>query len=274
MAKPKQSSDAGEISILEVFQGTFDVYILGVSPFIYNAMSEKARHELLMPAPRKNAAERAANLKHNPIEEYRNSAYVNLDPKAATKLNFPSAGFKKALSSAALDIPGAAKAQIGRLVWTEGDRVDFYGVPKLMCSITRSADMNHTPDVRTRAILPEWACRLSIRFKRPILKEQTVANLLAAAGLTQGVGDWRQQKGSGSYGQFKLVSTDDPDFVRVRKAGGRDAQIAALEKPEFYDDETEKLMLWFDEELKRRGGAPRNGSSKKIEVEQEEEMAD
>ena len=123
MAKPKQSSDAGEISILEVFQGTFDVYILGVSPFIYNAMSEKARHELLMPAPRKNAAERAANLKHNPIEEYRNSAYVNLDPKAATKLNFPSAGFKKALSSAALDIPGAASRQAPRLPpWSLGYR--------------------------------------------------------------------------------------------------------------------------------------------------------
>lgn len=253
MAKSKTDSTT-EISILEVHQGELTVCVLGQSPFIYNAMSEKARHELLMPAPKKNAAERASNLKHNPLDEFRNSTYQNRNSDAVTRLNFPSAAFKKALASAALDIPGAAKAQIGRLVWVEGDRVDMYGVPRLLCSITRSADMNKTPDVRTRAILPEWACTLRLRFMKPILKEQTIANLLAAAGLTQGVGDWRQQKGSGSYGQFKLVSADDPDWKRIVKTGVLKAQDEALDKPEFYDEETERLIAWFDAELVKRHG--------------------
>ena len=81
-------------------------------------------------------------------------------------------------------------------------------------SITRSADKNRTPDVRTRAILPEWACKLRIAYTKPILREQAIFNLLAAAGLQSGVGDWRQEKGSGSYGAFKLVNADDPDFLR------------------------------------------------------------
>jgi hypothetical protein len=261
MGKGQASTTSSEISILELNQGELNVCILGTSPLIYNAMSEKAKHELLFPGPRKNAAERASNLKHEPFSEYRNSTYQNRNPKAETLLNFPAACFKKAMASAALDIPGAAKAQIGRLVWAVGDRVDVYGVPQIFCAITRSADMNKTPDVRTRAIVPEWACRITLRFMQPILKGQTVANLLAAAGVTQGVGDWRQQKGSGSYGQFVLCSADDPRFLAVIKDGGRAAQDAALKEPSFYDEETERLLQWFVAERVKREGGGKNGRS-------------
>lgn len=259
----KGTKQETEISILKLNQGVLNVCIKGVSPLIYNAMSEKARHELLMPAPKKNAAEKAANLKHDPFAEYRNSTYQNRGDEEPTRLNFPASAFKKALASAALDIPGAAKSQIGRLVWAVGDRINVFGTPKLFSAITRSADMNRTPDVRTRAILPEWACVLSLRFMTPILKEQTVVNLLAAAGFTQGIGDWRQQKGSGSYGQFELVGPDDPDFKRICETQTIVEQDAALADPAFYDEETERLMQWFVEERARREGAKANGVTPK-----------
>jgi hypothetical protein len=88
---------------------------------------------------------------------------------------------------------------------------------------------------------------------QPMLKEQVIANLFAIAGLTNGIGDWRPQKGSGTFGQFKLVSLDDPDFKRVVKTGGRAAQMEAMENPVPYDDETEELLRWFDAEYKRLG---------------------
>jgi hypothetical protein len=274
VAKPKATATSGEITILEVSQGQLDVCILGTSPFIYNAMSEKAWHELLMPSPKKNAAERASRLKHNPIDEYRNSTYQNRLHDGPTRLNFVVSAFKKAMASAALDLPGANKTQIGRLVWAIGDRVDMYGIPQMLCSIVRSADMNKTPDVRTRAILPEWACRVSFNYMKPMLKEQTIANLLAAAGVTNGVGDWRQQKGSGSYGQFRLCSENDKDFVRICKTGTREAQDAALLNPGFYDEETARLIAWFDEELVRREGSKKNGKPAQATEEEEEEVAD
>lgn len=267
MTKGKSSTNETEISILEVMQGELNACLLGIQPLIFNAMSEKVRHELLMPAPKKNAAAKAANLKHQPLDEYRNSTYQNRDKDADTRLNFPASAFKRALASAALDIPGAAKAQIGRLVWCTGDRVDIYGVPKMLMAITRSADMNKTPDVRTRAIVPEWACRISLRFMKPILKDQVIANLLAAAGFTQGIGDWRQQKGAGSYGQFKLVSENDKDFVRICKQGGRVAQDAGLNAPTFYDEETERLYTWFNAEVLHRYGSERNGKSVTVTAE-------
>src|SRR6185436_12971031 len=145
------------------------------SPIILNRMSEKAKHELLMPKGRKTAAEKATSLKHKPVDEFRASAYTLKDASRPTFLAILSTAFKGALRTAALDMPGAKKAQIGRLTYIAGEFVGVYGVPKLFMSIVRSADMNKTPDVRTRAIVPQWACRVSITYVQPLIRAQAVA---------------------------------------------------------------------------------------------------
>ena len=251
MAKSKNTPE--EVSdILKVSTRSLECYIVGTSPLICNRMSEKAKHELLMPKGRKNAIERATTLKHVPVDEYRASAYTLKDETQPTLIAMLSTAFKGALRSAALDMPGAKKAQIGRLTYLAGEFVNIYGLPKLFMSITRSADMNKTPDVRTRAIIPEWACKITITYVEPLIRAQAVANLMAAAGLTIGVGDWRPEKGSGNYGQFEIVAKDDPRYVRIVKSGGRKAQIDALENPVAYDSETEELLAWFDDERAKR----------------------
>jgi len=248
-----KKDDGNEVFITKVDQGVADFCIVGTAPLICNRMSSKVMQELLLPRGRKTAAEKAGSLKHEPLIEYRNSPYTSLDDTNPTRIQLLASMFKGAMKTAALDIPGAKKAQIGRLTYVESDRVNVYGVPQIFMSVTRSADMNRTPDVRTRAILPEWALRISIRFAQPIIKLQSVANLLAAGGITSGVGDWRVEKGSGGYGTYRIVSDDDPDFVRIVATGGRQAQDEALATPTAYDDETEELLSWYDVEAKRRG---------------------
>lgn len=245
--------DSGEVFVMEVMQGSMEFCVVGTAPIILNRMSEKARRELLMPKGKKNAAERASTLKHEPLVEFRASPYTSQDDKGPTRLQLLASMFKGAMKTAALDIPGTAKSQIGRLVYVEGDRVDLFGIPKLMMAITRSADQKRTPDVRSRAIVPEWACRITVNFVKPIMREQSVANLLAAGGITSGVGDWRVEKGSGSYGTYRLCAKDDPEFMRIVKAGTRGPQDAALADPECYDDETESLLAWYHTEVQRRG---------------------
>lgn len=252
MATTKMAN-AGEISIMEVVKGQMDFCILGTSPLIMNRMSQKVWFELLAPKGKKTASEKASSLKHDPIQEFRDAPYTMADPNAPTLLGMMPTAFKRAMGTAALDMPGAKKTQIGRLVYIEGEMISVYGVPKVFMAITRSADMNKTPDVRTRAILPEWACKLSITFTKPILREQSIVNLLAAAGFQSGVGDWRQEKGSGSYGAFKVVSEDDKDFNRILKTMGRTAQEEAVKAPEPYNDETSEMLAWFDVEIRRRG---------------------
>lgn len=252
MATAKNTAPDEISDILKVTTGSFDCCIVGTSPLILNRMSEKAKRELLMPKGRKTAVEKATSLKHMPVDEYRASAYTLSDTSEPTLLAMLSTSFKGALRSAALDMPGAKKAQIGRLTYISGEFVGVYGVPKLFMSITRSADMNKTPDVRTRAIVPHWACRLTVTFVQPLIRAQAVANLLAAAGITIGVGDWRPEKGAGSYGQFRIADKDDAEFKAIVKAGGRAEQAQALESPVCYNDETAELLSWFDDELSKR----------------------
>ncbi len=241
-----------EVNILEIKNDIITFNIKGTSPFIFHRMSEKAKRELLFPKGRKTAADKATSIKHNPIEEYRDTVYRSKGKE--TCLMVPSVMFKAAISNAALDIPGATKAQIGRLVWVEDDEVPMYGIPELMMSIVRSSDMNRTPDIRTRAVLPEWACTFSVRYIKPNISEKSLINLVAASGIVSGIGDYRQQKGKSSYGQFEVASMDDADFTRIVSEQGREAQEAALENPEFYDYDSEELYNWFYDEFKERRG--------------------
>jgi hypothetical protein len=240
------------IQVDPVKRNTIQVAVIGTRPLILNRMSEKTRRELLLPAGRKNAAQKASSLKHNPLEEYQASPY-RTESDSPALLAVMSSAFKGSMMTAALDLPGAAKSQIGRLVYVEHDYVPVFGIPELFMAVTRSADMNKTPDIRTRAIVPKWACVVDISFVTPILNERSVLNLLSAGGVTAGIGDWRPEKGKGSYGQFALTALDDPAFGEIVKTGGREAQEQAMQTPEFYNAETEELYSWFNEEADRLG---------------------
>lgn len=239
------------IDIQPIRQGKISVCLLGVAPLFHHAMAEKARRVLLLGGTKKNAAEKAATIKHVPIDEYRNSVYVT--DEGETRVAMPAPAFKGVLRTAALDTPGTKRTEIGRLCWVEGISVGIYGIPELAMSIVRSADMARTPDVRTRAVMREWAAEITISFVEPNLNASSIVNLLAHGGSSCGVGDWRQEKGSGSYGRFQIVNADHADFVRVKAHGGRAAQIAALENPGFYDAQSEDMFAWHETEVAKKG---------------------
>ncbi len=245
--------ETADLQIVEVQRGSIEYCILGRTPLILNRMSEKAMHELLLPKGRKTAADKASSLKHDPYAEFLASPYTDPDDNGPTLITHLATAFKKGLSAAAIDLPGATKAEIGRLTWVEGERIPIFGIPQMLMSVTRSADMNKTPDIRTRVIIPKWACRITVTYVKPLMNETSITNLLVSAGLIQGTGDWRTGKGSGTYGSFEVVSQDNPDYKHCLKVGTRKAQKAAMEHPEPYDRETEEMYSWFQEEVGKRG---------------------
>lgn len=252
MVTKKKKSESVDVVCIEEMK--LDFCILGRSPgIIMNAMSEKTKRILLMPPPPKNRVEKHTTLKHVPIEEYRDSCYKSMNDSLPTRILLPSTCFKASAASVAKDVPGVTGAQIKRLVHVKGAYVHIYGIPKIHTAVVRNSDVNRTPDIRTRACIPEWACYLSLSFTKPILKEPDVVRLLANAGFMCGVGDWRSERGSGNYGQFELVEENNPDFQRIIKNGGLAAQDAALLDPSPYDSETAELLSWFNDEVKRRG---------------------
>ena len=258
--KGKTTTDSVDIEPVNMTRVAFA--ILGATPLIYHAVSEKARCQLMLPEV-KTKGGRRTTLKHNPPEEYRDSVYRTEDNKAPTRLVLPSVMFKAALRSVALDMEGSSKSAIGRLTFVEGDYVSLYGVPKLLMSVVRNSDPGRTPDIRTRAIVPEWACQISIKYATPLLREKSIANLLSAAGQLRGIGDWRQEKGSGNYGTFEIVPITDPRYQAIVKSGGRKAQDEALAEPTPYDTDSAKLLSYFHQEVARRGfnsGEPLGGN--------------
>lgn len=254
MRKSEKVETAIEVVRLE--ESHIDVCVVGTTPLLFNSMSAKAIRVLLMPSGKKSAAEKAANLKHDPVEEFRSSIYASRDADSPTLLELPAPAFKSALADVALDMPGDGvnKAKIARLTWVEGYRVPVWGKPLLCMGGVRLQDINHTPDIRTRAVVLEWASRFRINFAATMVKEQAVINLLAAAGRLRGVGDFRPQKGKGSFGQFEIVGPKDPRFAALLKQG-RKVQVDAMAHPEPWDGltDTTELLTWFAAEAAKRG---------------------
>jgi hypothetical protein len=241
-----------EIQIVEINQSSIEFCILGTSPLIFNRMAEKAKRELLAPKGKKTAADKAAQMKHNPVDEFRNSMYKHETDDHPTRLKFPAPAFKGAMATAALDLPGMKKSEIGRLCWVEGVSANIYGIPQLHMGVVRSADMNRTPDIRTRAIVEHWCARIKVWFVQPKLRAGAIANILAASGVTCGIGDFRQEKGKGNYGQYVVVGDDNPDFRFLEANCGREAQDAAIAVAEPYDADAAELLAWWKSEFEKR----------------------
>lgn len=239
------------LDVIQVEQASLTACVLGASPIILNRISEKALHELLYPSPPKSTADKKTSMKHNPLKEYQSSPYKSRSNESPTRLLVRGASFVEALRSVALDIPGSNKTEVTRSTSVPGEYVELYGIPKLFMTPARNSDRNRTPDLRTRAIVPEWACYVTVSCTTPVMNINTVAQFLAAAGLMRGIGDWRPEKG-GVFGKYQIVDADDKRFLKILKSGGRVAQDVALQKPSFYDLDSEELFNWFEGEKKRR----------------------
>ncbi len=256
MATKTTSKADGQYEALQIEalkRGRITLRLIGQTPFYFNAMSAKAKRDLLIGGGKKTAAEKV-QIKHNPEQEFRDSVYrLEAGP---TLLGFPAPGVKGAMATAALETNGLNKTTVNRLIFMPEQRIKVWGRPLLKMDVVRSADMNKTPDVRTRAFLPEWCAEVDIAFITPRLSSHSIVSLLSNAGAIVGLGDFRQEKGRGSYGTFSVHSTemdeDDAATWAHITAQGRNEQIAALDEPECADDETRELMAILRQERMKR----------------------
>ena len=247
-----KKAEAGTLHIDALKQGRVTLTLIGTTGLYFNAMSVKAKRTLLTGGGKKTAAERK-ELKHDPENEYRDSVYRMATGETA--LAFPAPGVKGAMATAALETAGVTKSSVQRLIFLPEQRIRIWGKPYLKMDVVRSADMNKTPDIRTRAFLPRWVAEVDIAFVTPTLSAHSIVSLLSNAGVIVGIGDFRQEKGRGSYGCFAVSGSDGgewADYIAEIKREGRDVQQEALDNPEYADDETLELMeMLMDERQKR-----------------------
>jgi hypothetical protein len=245
-----KKAEAGALQIDALKQGRVTLRMIGTTPLYYNAMSLKVKHTLQAGGAKKTAAEKR-ELKHDPEGEFRESVYRQ--GSGDTLLCFPAPGVKAAMATAALETAGVTKSSVNRLIFLPQQKISVWGKPYLKCDVVRSADMNRTPDVRTRAYLPRWCAQVDIAFVTPTLTARSIVSLLCNAGVVVGIGDFRQEKGKGSFGTFRVIGDGDTDAEWddiVQE--GRAVQEYALFNPECADEDTEDLIEMYRAEVMRR----------------------
>jgi hypothetical protein len=246
---PKQVET--EIHVPELRRGVLRLRVIGQTPMFQNRMAAKAKQQLLVGGRKKTAADKA-EIKHHPIAEFRDSLEQIKD--GPTALGLRVVAMKAAMCTAALETAGITKTSAQRLLFMPGELAALYGTPQLRMDIVRSADINRTPDVRTRAFLPKWGAELEIHHVLPQLPVSSVVTLACNAGVLVGLGDFRQEKGKGAFGSFRVVTEDtaDAEWDDLVINHGRVRQLQAIDAPEFADDDTAELMSYFYHEEKRR----------------------
>ncbi|MEQ8823796.1 MAG: hypothetical protein RIC14_05435 [Filomicrobium sp.] len=252
----KKSTKTQETIVKEIAYSRGTFCLLGTSPLIFNRFGPTQMRALLYPS---GSSRKSKQLKHSPMFEYRDSFNTTDDFPAdfcdqkESYVIIPGAAIKSAMREAALEQEALTKAGIGRLTRVLPEAIPVYGIPHVFCRMVRASDSKKTPDVRTRAIMPKWASIVTVEWAEPQLSTSKVTTLLQTAGDVIGIGDWRAEKGKGNYGSFRVVSIDNPDFQSLLKNCGAKQQLAAADKPDFFDNHSARLVRWFDEEVVDRG---------------------
>lgn len=244
-------SESTEIVIPPLMRGVTRIRIIGQTPLFQNRMTAKVKMGLLVGSQKKTKAERVA-IKHHPIDEYRDSAEILAD--GPTALGLRIVALKAAMCTAALETKGVTKSSCQRLLFMPGEFAPLYGTPKLRMDVVRSADINKTPDVRSRAYLERWGAEIEIHHVLPQMPVSAVVTLACNAGVLIGIGDYRQEKGKGAFGSFRVITpdTEDAEWDDLVAHHGREAQEAALRNPEPADRDTADLLEYYLSEVKRR----------------------
>lgn len=255
-----KKAEAGPLEIADIDREAVKLIVIGTAPLFFNSMSAKAQRTLLLGGRKKTASEKRTEMKHHPVTEWRDSLYMSGDlptDEGGTLIGFPGGALKSALCEAALETPGVTKTSIGRLVSVPGEFIRVWGTPVLRCDVVRSADAAKTPDVRTRAVLRDWIAEFTIVYAKSALTRRALGSLVNNAGAVIGIGDYRQGKGRGSFGTFRIAMDDDQPLVDALKANaGFAAQTEALKRPIYWGPDTSWLIGCYKGELAERGLTP------------------
>lgn len=200
------------IEIPEIKIETIKVRIIGDSPLIVHAWSEKAKKMILDKQMKKASAGRE---KKDPWEDYCDSLYWLTDrPKKAkpedilkAKFGFPTVAFKASAVDAGFQQGILAKKTTARGAFhIQGEFAEIEGIPEMREDMVRIG--MGSADIRYRGEFKTWATTLTITYNPMAISAEQIVNLLNMGGFANGVGEWRPAK-DGSFGTFHVATDKD-----------------------------------------------------------------
>lgn len=197
MAKSNTAQVAIELPRLNL--QTMEITLIGDSPLICHAWSEKAKRQMLDKQMKKAKAGKEAK---DPEKDYEDSLYHLPDGG----YGFPAVAFKAAAVGACRFADGVKMTEARGAFHIVGEMVKIEGVPSPREDMVRVG--MGTADIRYRGEFKEWRTTLTVRFNASALSAEQIVNLFNTAGFGVGVGEWRPER-DGSYGMFHVATGEE-----------------------------------------------------------------
>ena len=204
MAKTKAKTLVLEIPKIKL--GKMRITLIGDSPLVVHAWSDKAKKMMLDKQMKKAVAKKEAK---DPWQDYCESLYwMSTKPAKPTerdikkaKFGFPAIAFKRAAVDACSQVDNLTKVDARATMHVEGDMIEIKGEPNMREDMVRIG--MGTADIRYRAEFREWKATLDITYNASVLTPEQIINLFNTGGFGVGIGEHRPQK-NGSWGRFHV----------------------------------------------------------------------
>ena len=214
---PAKNVETIEIKPIEIQKTT--IRVVGDTPLIMHAWSEKAKREILDKQMKKTKA--AAKQAKSPVEDFIRSMYwlegfpeeMSEDSfeeaiRNGSRFGFPVTAFKQAAISAAYRMGWTKdKMSMRGAFFIDGDENQmveiFSDVPVIREDMVKVG--MGTADIRFRGEFRNWYAELTISYnKNGQYSLEQIINIINAGGYVCGIGEWRPER-DGQYGMFHVA---------------------------------------------------------------------
>ena len=201
---------------------TSTIRIVGTTPLIMHAWSEKAKREML--DKQMKVTKTKGREAKNPVEDFIRSMYwLTPMPEDMTeagfheaiengaRFGFPVTAFKQASISAAYRMGWTKdKMSLRGAFFIDGDEnqmIEIHSDPPIAREDMVKVGMG-TADIRYRGEFRNWYADLNISFNaNGQYTFEQIVNIINAGGYVCGVGEWRPER-DGQYGMYQVAAAN------------------------------------------------------------------
>lgn len=208
------------IEIRPIELETVSLKIVGDTPLIMHAWSEKAKREML--EKQMKVTKTKGRDAKNPVEDFIRSMYWLTDIptdmseegfekaiREGARFGFPVTAFKQAAISASYRMGWSKdKMSLRGMFFIEGDEnqmIEIHSDTPIMREDMVKIALG-TADIRYRGEFRNWSASLKITYnKNGQYTLEQIVNIINAGGYVCGVGEWRPER-DGQFGMFHIAT--------------------------------------------------------------------
>ena len=218
------------LSSMPIYHG-FRFWIVGETPLITHAWSEKAKKEML--AKEMKAFKGSGKQARDPKADFESSLY----PMGDGSYGFPVTGVKQAIWMVAHKDKGIPREGVKQALWLNAEIVSVRpALAGAICNMPLVRVYGSQPQMREdmvrvgsgikkvatfayRAEFRYWAILVTGQYGDDVLNKNSLLNLTEIGGIRMGVGEWRNGRSGGIMGRFRVANQKESQAWDDFKSG-------------------------------------------------------